>query len=91
MHAHAQPPLLQDLFVLGTSAQSFPQAPQLFTSVCRLRHAVGLFAGHGFVAELVRAPHVPFDRPVTAFEQPWHDKLQAVSQQTLSLQLPLLH
>jgi hypothetical protein len=34
---------------------------------------------------------VPFAKPVSAFEQPWQVRLQAPSQQKLSLQNPAVH
>jgi hypothetical protein len=74
--------------VLG---HELPQAPQLLRSLVRFTQAVGLAAGHPWVANPLRGPHWPSARPVVAFEQAWQARLQALSQQTESRQAPLLH
>jgi hypothetical protein len=68
-----------------------PHPPQLFGSDCRLTHAVGLTAGQARVAELVRAAHSPFAKPVAAFEQAWHARPQPLLQHTPSTQKPDRH
>jgi hypothetical protein len=79
--AHAWTPLGGSV-----TAQRLPHVLQFVASVCRFTQAVGLVAGQGCVAEPAFARQVPVEHVI----HPVAASGQAVLQQTLPMQLPLM-